>query len=211
MHEHMRLEMFASAEPLRAEFARVVVGFFDMALLVIFQIPLAAVKLPAYLAAVGLLSSVKCLVIQHVLFDLELLVAHRAAIVLVDRSAPVSTERTLAGESLLTARACNRLFCCVKTFVVLQGGLKYKRLGTYITFEELSSGVHCRVSDQAAPHRETFITVGTFVMFHVSPNMVNILPPQFKRLATGFTSEQTITRWFHIHVRINGCVLDGNI
>lgn len=135
VHEHMSLQMFASAEPFVAEFAWIIVGFLDVTLLVIFQISLAAIKSTTYFATVGLLASVQCLVIEHVLLNFELLVTYWTVVERFDCFASVSAERTLARKDLLTVRAGNRLFCRMKMLVLFQGGLKYKRLGTYITFE----------------------------------------------------------------------------
>ncbi len=135
VNEHMRLQMFASAEPLVADFARILVGFLDVTLLVVFQISLAAIKSATYLATVGLLAGVQCLVVKQVLFYFELLVAYGTVVERFDCFASVSAERTLAGKNLLTAWTGNRLFCRMKTLVFFQRGLKYKGLGTYIAFE----------------------------------------------------------------------------
>lgn len=135
VHEHMCLQVFASAEALVADFARIVIGFLDVTLLVIFQIPFTAIKRTTYLAAVGLLAGVQCLMIKHVLFNFELFVTYGTVVECFDCSASVSAKRALAGKNLLAVWASNCLFCRVKTLVLFQGGLKYKRLGTYITFE----------------------------------------------------------------------------
>lgn len=118
VHEHMRLQVFASTEPLVAEFARILVGFLDVALLVIFQISFTAIKRATNLAAVGLLAGVQCLMIEHVLFNFELLVTYGTAVERFDCSASVSAERTLARKNFLAVWASNRLFCRVKALVL---------------------------------------------------------------------------------------------
>lgn len=72
------------------------------------------------------------------------------------------------------------------------------------------------VSDEAASHGKAFIAVGAFVMFNVSPNVINELPPQFKALPACFASEQTIIGLlYHVHVRcgvgLSVSVLDSNV
>lgn len=76
--------------------------------------------------------------------------------------------------------------------------------------------MHRCVSDEAASHSKPLIAMRTFVMFHMSPNVVNELPPQFKTLPACFASEQAIIRLlYHIRVRCGVglvvCVFDGNI
>lgn len=76
--------------------------------------------------------------------------------------------------------------------------------------------MHRCVSDEAAPHSKALLAMRTFVMFHMSPNVVNELPPEFKTLPASFASEQAIIRFLdHICVRCGVglvvCVFDGNI
>lgn len=92
VHKHMRLQVFASTKPLLANFARKFIDFLDVTLLVIFQISFTAVKLTTNLAAIGLFSGVQRLVIQHVLFDLELFVTDGTVVECFDCSASVSAE-----------------------------------------------------------------------------------------------------------------------
>lgn len=135
VNEHMCLQMLASAEALIAEFTRIVVGFLNVTLLVIFQISLAAIKSTTDFATVRLLASMQCLVVKHVLFNFKLLVAYGTAVERFDRFASVSAERAFAGKNLMTVWTRNRLFGRMKAFVFFQRGLKYKRLRAYITFE----------------------------------------------------------------------------
>lgn len=78
--------------------------------------------------------------------------------------------------------------------------------------------MHGCVSDEAASHSKSLVAMRTFVMFHMSPNVVDELPPQFKTLPAGFASEQSIIRLLyrlHICVRCGGglvvCVFNSNV